>query len=291
MPTYAIGDLQGCLDPFETLLDRFSFDPASDRLWLVGDLVNRGPASLTVLRRLMALADAASLTIVLGNHDLHLLAIAAGARRQGPLDTLDAVLDAPDRDAIVEWLRDQPLAHRETLVDRATGRAVDTLMVHAGVLPTWSVDDVMARAREVEGMLRGPGWREALVRAFGNRPDTWSDALAGEERLRFIINALTRLRFCSEDGRIDFEAKDAPGVSTGAFPAPPAGYRAWFDIESRRSRDARVVVGHWSTLGLLVRDDVVALDSGCVWGGALTAIRLEDRALFQVPCPAAQAHA
>jgi bis(5'-nucleosyl)-tetraphosphatase (symmetrical) len=289
MPTYAIGDLQGCLAPFETLLDRFAFDPVHDRLWFVGDLVNRGPDSLAVLRRLMALGDA--VTVVLGNHDLHLLAVAAGARRQGPLDTLDDVLAATDLDEIVAWIRKQPLAFRAAVPDRATGRVVDTVMVHAGALPVWSVDDLMARAAEVERALRSDDWAATLKRAFGNRPDTWSETLAGEDRLRFIINALTRLRFCTPDGRIDFDAKDAPGVASGAFPAPPDGYQAWFDIPSRRSRDARVVVGHWSTLGVLVRDDVVALDSGCVWGGLLTAIRLEDRSLFQVPCPAALPHA
>jgi bis(5'-nucleosyl)-tetraphosphatase (symmetrical) len=289
MPTYAIGDLQGCIQPFETLLERFDFDPATDRLWLVGDLVNRGPASLPVLRRLMALGDA--VTIVLGNHDLHLLAVAAGARKQGRLDTLHDVLAARDLPDIVAWLRRQPLAARAAIPDRATGRVVDTLMVHAGALPVWSVDDVMARAAEVERALRADGWGDTLKHVFGNKPSAWDERLTGDDRLRFIINALTRLRFCTPEGRIDFDAKDAPGVSSGAFPPPPKGYQAWFDIPSRRSSAARVVVGHWSTLGVLVRDDVVALDSGCVWGGMLTAIRLEDRSLFQVPCPAAQPHA
>lgn len=289
MSTYAIGDLQGCLDPFESLLDRFSFDPAHDRLWLVGDLVNRGPASLAVLRRLMGLGDAVRL--VLGNHDLHLLAVAAGARKPGRLDTLDEVLAAPDLADLLEWIRHQPLAVRAGIPDGATGRLVDTLMVHAGALPVWTADDVMARAAEVERALRADDWGDMLRRAFGNEPSAWDERLAGEDRLRFIINALTRLRFCTAEGRIDFDAKDAPGVSGGAFPAPPAGYQAWFDIPSRRTRDARVVVGHWSTLGVMVRDDVVALDSGCVWGGTLTAIRLEDRSLFQVPCPTSQPHA
>ena len=298
MSTYAIGDLQGCASSFDALLDRIAFDPRIDRLWLVGDLVNRGPDSLGALRRVMAHGDAA--TVVLGNHDLHLLAVAAGVRRRGRNDTIADVLAAPDAMPLLDWLRHRPLAHRAAIADR------DVLMVHAGVLPMWSADDTMGHAAELEAALRADSWRDTLARVFGNQPDRWDEALTGDDRLRVIVNALTRLRFCSEDGRIDFDAKDAPAVaaqasvpdplpahasthaSVNAFPPPPAGFQPWFDIAGRRTRDALTIFGHWSTLGVMVRDDVIALDSGCVWGGALTAIRLEDRALFQVPCPQSQ---
>ncbi len=280
MATYAIGDIQGCHLPFDTLLDAIGFDRRVDRLWIVGDVVNRGPDSLGTLRALIALDDAA--TVVLGNHDLHLLAVSAGVRATGKRDTLDDILDAPDATALLDWLRHRPMAHRERIA------GADLLMVHAGVLPGWTADDAMARAAELEHVLRANNWKTRLATLFGNRPHRWSDKLEGDDRLRVIVNTLTRLRFCSDDDRIDFESKDAPGVGTGAFPQPPAGFGAWFDSPARRSRDTCVVCGHWSTLGLLVRDDVIALDSGCVWGGALTAVRLEDRARFQVPCRAAR---
>lgn len=278
MSTYAIGDPQGCAAALDALLERVAFDPAHDRLWVVGDLVNRGPDSAGVLRRIIALGDAA--TVVLGNHDLHLLAVHAGVRRAGKGDTLDDVLQAPDAVALIDWLRHRPLAHRETLV--AGGG--DTLMVHAGVLPGWSVDDTMRLAAELEAALRADDWRATLATLFGNEPARWSARLTGADRLRGIVNGLTRLRFCSDDDRIDFASKDAPASAGVHFPAPPDGFRAWFDIAGRRSRGTLVVFGHWSTLGLLLRDDVVALDTGCVWGGALTAVRLEDRAVFQAPC-------
>jgi bis(5'-nucleosyl)-tetraphosphatase (symmetrical) len=283
MSTYVVGDLQGCADSFEALLANFAFDPCADRVWLVGDLVNRGPDSLATLRRVIALGSAA--TVVLGNHDLHLLGVSAGVRKAGRGDTLAPVLAAPDAASLIDWLRHRPLAHRARIGAR------DVLMIHAGVLPAWSTDDTMRHAAELEAALRADDWRSTLGALFGNRPDRWDDALAGTDRLRAIVNALTRLRYCSNDGRIDFDAKDAPAAAGSNFPAPPEGYRAWFDIEGRRSRDTLVVFGHWSTLGLMVRDDVIALDSGCVWGGALTAVRLEDRMVFQVPCARAKAQA
>ena len=281
MSTYAIGDLQGCAASFDALLATIAFDPAADRIWLVGDLVNRGPDSLGALRRVMALGAAAS--VVLGNHDLHLLAVSAGVRRKGKGDTLDDILDAPDAGAILEWLRLRPLAHRETLHD-ADGRSFDTLMVHAGILPGWTAGDTIRHAGELSRALATDAWRDRLAMLFGNDPDRWDETLAGPDRLRVIVNALTRLRFCSDDGRIDFVAKDAPALAGSSFPAPPAGFKPWFDCDARARQDVLVVFGHWSTLGLLVRDDVIALDTGCVWGGALTAVRLEDRAVFQVPC-------
>ncbi len=275
MSTYVIGDLQGCAASFDTLLERCAFDARNDRVWLVGDLVNRGPDSLGVLRRVMALGDAA--TVVLGNHDLHLLAVSAGVRKPGRSDTLGALLAAPDVARLLDWLRRRPLVFRASFPGQS-----DVLMVHAGVLPGWSADDTMRLAGELEAALRADRWRETLAGLFGDKPHRWRDELVGDDRLRVIVNVLTRLRFCSQDDRLDFDAKDAPGSS-----APP-GFRAWFDFAHRRSRDTLVVFGHWSTLGVMVRDDVIGLDSGCVWGGALTAIRLEDRALFQVPCPQAQ---
>ena len=288
MSTYAIGDLQGCAQSFDALLNRIAFDARIDRLWLVGDLVNRGPDSLAVLRRVMTLGDA--VTVVLGNHDLHLLAVWAGVRKRSRNDTLDGVLAAPDATRLLNWLRHRRLAHRARFGDG------DVLMVHAGVLPSWTITDTMRHAAELEAALRVDTWRDTLAVLFGNQPDRWDDSLTGEVRLRAIINALTRLRYCSDDGRIDFESKDAPAAlvagssdaSTGAFPRPPAGFKPWFDIAGRKTRDALVVFGHWSMLGVVVRHDVIALDSGCVWGGALTAIRLEDRTLFQVSCPQSQ---
>jgi bis(5'-nucleosyl)-tetraphosphatase (symmetrical) len=276
MSTYVIGDLQGCAASFDALLATIGFDAANDRVWLVGDLVNRGPDSVGTLRRVIALGDAAS--VVLGNHDLHLLAVAAGVRRPGRSDTLDDVLGAPDRDALVDWLRTRPLAHRSTVAGR------DTLMVHGGVLPSWDADDVGA---ELQVALRADGWREAIGHLFGNDPDAWDDRLTGHRRLRGIVNVLTRLRYCSADGRIDFNAKDAPAVAGAHFPPPPHGFQPWFDIRGRRAAGTLIVFGHWSTLGLVVRDDVMALDTGCVWGGSLTAVRLEDRALFPIACPQA----
>ena len=285
MSTYAIGDLQGCAASFDALLDRVAFDPAADRVWLVGDLVNRGPDSLGTLRRVMALGTAAS--VVLGNHDLHLLAVSAGVRRKSRGDTIDDILAAPDADGLLDWLRRQPLACRETLHD-ADDCPFDALMVHAGVLPGWSADDTMRHADALSRALAADDWRTTLATLFGNVPDQWSDTLVGADRLRVIVNALTRLRYCSNDGRIDFVAKDAPAREGDSIPPPPADYRPWFDCEPRRSRGTLVVFGHWSTLGVMLRDDVIALDSGCVWGGALTAVRLEDRARFEVTCPEAQ---
>lgn len=283
MSTYVVGDLQGCARSFDELLDRVGFDARTDRVWLVGDLVNRGPDSLAVLRRVVALGDAAR--VVLGNHDLHLLAVAAGVRKPGRQDTLDGVMTAPDAGELLDWLRHQPLAHRETVTD------VDVLMVHAGVVPGWSADETLARAREVERALRADDWVDLLARVFGNQPHRWKPELEGIDRLRVIVNVLTRLRFCSADDRLDFESKDAPVDGSGAFPPPPAGYLAWFDHVERRTRGTLVVFGHWSTLGLMLREDVIGLDTGCVWGGKLTAVRLEDRTLFQVPCRQSQAHA
>jgi bis(5'-nucleosyl)-tetraphosphatase (symmetrical) len=266
MNTYAIGDLQGCYTPLVRLLDAIRFDPARDRLWLVGDLVNRGPQSVEVLRFVKGLGDAC--VTVLGNHDLHLLALAEGLAKPHRGDTLDGVLAAPDRDELLDWLRHRPLVWREG----------DCLLVHAGLLPAWTVADALRLAAEAEAVLRAPDYAHFLERMYGNEPRAWDASLTGIERLRVIVNAFTRLRYCSPAGEMEFHHKGAPGTQ-------PPGWLPWFDVPGRMSRDATVVIGHWSTLGLVNRPDLVALDTGCLWGGQLTAVRLGDRRVFQVACP------
>lgn len=264
MATYAIGDIQGCHTPFARMLDLVHFDPACDRLWIVGDLVNRGPESLRVLRALRDLGDAA--VVVLGNHDLYLLMIAAGLKRRLGDDTLYQVLEAPDRDELLHWLARRPLIHV----------AGDHVLVHAGLLPGWTVTRARALAQEVSDTLAGPKARDFLLQLAGNRPERWSDKLKGWDRLRVIVNALTRLRFCSADGRMDLSAKGAPHKA-------PAGMMPWFRVPDRFSRTHTIVCGHWSALGFYREPGLIALDSGCVWGGKLTALRIEDDAVFQVP--------
>ncbi len=265
----AVGDLQGCLPSFEALLREVEAASGPVRLWLTGDLVNRGPASLASLR--WAADNEARLVTVLGNHDLHLLALACGVRRAHRDDTAAEILDAPDRDDLLDWLRRRPLAHLQD----------NHLLVHAGVLPAWSARRTVELAGEVEAQLRGPRWHEFLATMYGNRPARWDDHLTGADRLRVIVNALTRLRFCRPDGEMDFDTKD------GATGGPP-GFMPWFDIPGRASADATVVFGHWSTLGLKLDERLIGLDTGCVWGGHLSAVRLADRALFQVACPQAR---
>jgi bis(5'-nucleosyl)-tetraphosphatase (symmetrical) len=264
MAHYAIGDIQGCHAELCQLLDAIGFSRAVDRLWLVGDLVNRGPGSLAVLREVVALGDAA--VTVLGNHDFHLLTIAAGHRKPHRGDTLDAILAAPDRDELVDWLARRPLVVQED----------DRLLVHAGLLPQWTPAFALALSREVESVLAGERRIEFLGALYGDLPALWRDDLAGDDRLRAIVNACTRLRFCTSDGRIEFREK------RGARHAPE-GYRAWFLHESRESAGVTVVCGHWSTQELLLAPNVLMLDSGCLWGGPLTAIRLSDRRVHQVP--------
>ena len=277
MSLYLIGDLQGCDTPLGRLLDKIDFSPSRDTLYLLGDLVNRGPESAAVLRRLMRLGSAAR--CLLGNHDMHLLAVAYGIRPPHRHDTLDEVLQAHDRVAMLDWLRQQNLALRETIAGQ------DFLMVHAGVLPQWSAECTVALAQELETVLRSADIEDFLREMYGNMPDRWSDSLAGNERLRVVINALTRLRFCTADGQMEFKAKEGAG---GA----PEGYMPWFDVPGRESGSVTVAFGHWSTLGWLDRDDVVCLDTGCVWGGPLSALRVGsargEQSLIQVPCPQAQ---
>ncbi len=272
MAVYLIGDVQGCDEALERLLQTVDFSASRDTLYLLGDLVNRGPDSVAVLRRLMALDGAAH--CVLGNHDLHALALAAGVRAPGRMDTLQALLQAPDQDVLLAWLRQQAMALQ----------AHGVLMVHAGVLPQWSAADTLARATELESVLRGPGWQDFLHQMYGNQPARWDNALQGPARLRVIVNALTRLRFCAADGTMEFDTKE------GADAAPP-GCMPWFDVPGRRTAGDVVAFGHWSTLGWLDRRDVIALDSGCVWGGCLSALRLQPQGaheLLQVRCPQTQ---
>ena len=284
MSLYLIGDVQGCDDALQRLLDEISFSPSRDTLYLLGDLVNRGPQSATVLRRLMGYGNAAQ--AVLGNHDLHLLALAAGVRQPSRSDTLDEILQASDREAMLEWLRWQRMA----MLEQIDGHTL--LLVHAGVLPSWSAQQTVALAGEVETILRGPQLGDFLRQMYGNEPARWSDALTGAERLRVIVNALTRMRFCDANGRMDHESKE------GAASAP-AGYMPWFEVPGRRTADITVAFGHWSMLGWLGRSDVLSLDTGCVWGGCLSALRvggagpsdssqLLKQELIQVQCVQAQ---
>jgi bis(5'-nucleosyl)-tetraphosphatase (symmetrical) len=271
MATYAVGDIQGCFNSLERLLDKCSFNPAVDRLWLVGDLVNRGPKSLETLRFVKQLGTAA--LTVLGNHDLYLLMVAEGAvKGRGKDDTLQPILDAADCDELLDWLRHQPLCHVEG----------NHCMVHAGLLPQWTPAKARQLAREVESALQGRKYRKFIANMWGSKPNCWSDDLAGWPRLRVIVNAMTRMRFCSPDGVMDFNAK---GETSNA----PPGYLPWFEVPGRRSADTVLVTGHWSALGLKVSDNLLALDSGCLWGGHLSAMRLEDRCLFQVDCAAGEA--
>ena len=277
MALYCIGDIQGCDSALERLLDVIGFSASRDTVYLLGDLVNRGPDSATVLRRCVA-ADGA-LRCLLGNHDLHLLATAYGVRTPSRRDTLSSVLEAPDRDALLDWLRQQPLVRQHTLAGESL------LMVHAGVLPAWSLEDTLALGDEVHAVLRGPNLLEFLQQMYGNTPDHWSNALTGTERLRAIVNALTRLRFCTPQGVMDFSSSDSAD-------APPSGMLPWFDVPGRRTEGTLVAFGHWSTLGWLERPDLLGLDTGCVWGGCLSAVRfgatLAEREQLQVPCDQAQ---
>lgn len=255
MSLYLIGDVQGCDEALGRLLDAVGFSPSRDRLVVLGDLVNRGPASLAALRRIMALGHSAQ--TLLGNHDLHLLATAHGVRKPHRNDTLGEILAAPDRDALLDWLRQRPLA----LMERGW------LLVHAGVLPQWSATDALELAHEVETVLQGPDWVDFLHRMYGNKPARWVPTLEGADRLRLIVNAFTRLRFCTPEGEMEFDTKSAAAT-------PPEGHLPWYAVPGRRTADVPVAFGHWSTLGRLREPNLLALDTGCVWGGCLTAARI-----------------
>ncbi len=258
MATYAIGDVQGCDDELGELLERIHFNADRDRLWFVGDLVNRGPRSLEVLRRVRALD--ANAVVVLGNHDLHLLAVARSKKRRlKGGDTLQPVLEARDRDALLDWLQARPLFHH----DEEAGIA----MVHAGLAPQWTIAQAAQLAAEVEAALASDA-DSLYEHMYGDQPDRWSESLKGYDRLRFIVNCMTRLRYCTKDGRIDLKVKGAPGEVKAPF-------LPWFDAPARASRDVPIVCGHWSTLGLHLKSNVRAIDTGCVWGGSLCALRLD----------------
>jgi len=265
MATYAIGDIQGCFASLQQLLKHIHFDQTKDRLWLVGDLVNRGHHSLETLRFVKGLGKAA--ITVLGNHDLHLLMLAEGHSKNQRGDTLDDILQAPDRIELLDWLRHQPLMHSEG----------SYVMVHAGLLPDWTVEKALTLAREVEASLQSDIYRECLANMWGNEPANWSDDLTGWARTRSIVNAMTRMRFCTAEGVMEFRTK-------GEVSDTPEGYQPWFEIADRKSADSLLITGHWSALGLRNTSNHLALDTGCLWGGKLTAVRLSDKAVFQVDC-------
>ncbi|MBW5803229.1 symmetrical bis(5'-nucleosyl)-tetraphosphatase [Burkholderia sp. COPS] len=266
----AIGDIQGCHSALQSLLDKLS-PPADTPLWIAGDVVNRGPGSLAALRAVGDLGPRA--TVVLGNHDLHLLAVSAGLRTERPGDTIGEILDAPDADALLDWVRHRPFVHAEN----------GMLLVHAGVLPQWDTTLVLELADELQRALRAPDWRDTLQQLYGNEPNQWSPNLKKRDRMRVAFNAFTRVRFCTPDGAMEFKANGGPDS------APP-GYLPWFDVPGRRTEDVTVVFGHWAALGLMLRENVVALDSGCVWGNQLSAVRLAadpaQRTVTQVQCEA-----
>ncbi|MGZ3184501.1 MAG: symmetrical bis(5'-nucleosyl)-tetraphosphatase [Telluria sp.] len=272
MKTYAIGDLQGCAHEAGLLLERIWEDAGPQhRIYFVGDLVNRGPASLAALRRMKELQELepSRFEALLGNHDLHLLAVYAGAQQRSASDTLDEILDAPDCAELMAWLRARPLMLQVN----------GCLLVHAGVAPQWDAAQALALAHEVEQALRGPAWTDFLHEMYGNDPARWNDALEGAARLRCIVNACTRMRLCAPDGTMDFKVKESAGAPPGS------GLLPWFDLPDRRTAGTTVVFGHWSALGLVQRPDLIGLDSGCVWGGKLTAVCLDDRTVLQVDCP------
>ncbi len=267
MADYAIGDLQGCFATLQALLKKLRFNARVDRLYFVGDIVNRGTGSLECLRFVRNLGDSARM--VLGNHDLHLLAVAEGFAKAGKLDTLEPILTAPDAADLLDWLRRQPLLIVEP----------SFAMVHAGLLPEWTWQQAKAAAAEVEAKLRGPRYRDLLAHMYGNEPAAWRDGLKGFDRLRIIINAMTRMRTLDDAGRMDLRYKGETGDL-------PEGARPWFEAASKRRSDRTIIAGHWSALGLHRSPRFIGLDSGCVWGRELTALRLGDRKVFQAACEA-----
>ncbi|HEX7046717.1 MAG TPA: symmetrical bis(5'-nucleosyl)-tetraphosphatase [Gammaproteobacteria bacterium] len=269
MAVFAIGDVQGCFDELQRLLDKLNFDPDKDRLWFTGDLVNRGPKSLETLRFVRDLGDGA--ISVLGNHDLHLLAVAEGFQAERPRDTMRTVLDAPDASELLNWLRHRPLAHYDA--------ALGYLLVHGGLPPEWNLDAALDAAREVESELRGANYRDLLRDMYGNEPARWSEDLAGTERRRYIINAFTRIRYCTADGQLDFTHKGPPG-------SQPPDLLPWFSVPGRENAELDVLFGHWSTLRDSKTPRAFALDTGCLWGGKLTALRIdgEERLRVSVGC-------
>ena len=268
MATYAIGDLQGCLTPLVQLLEQINYHPEQDKLWFAGDLINRGEESLETLRFIKSLGSNA--TVVLGNHDLHLLAVSHGYGKLKRGDTLAEILTAGDRDDLMDWLRNQPLFHYD--------EQLNTVMTHAGIPPCWDLKQTQALAQEVEDKLKSDSVDEFFAAMYGNKPDQWSDKLTGLDRLRTITNYLTRMRFCDENSKLDLESKE--GINTAT-----KGYAPWFNYLTKVPEDCHIVFGHWAALeGKTQKERIHALDTGCVWGGSLTALRLEDRQRFSTPC-------
>lgn len=277
MTTYCIGDVQGCDSDLQHLLDKIGYSASKDTVYLVGDLVNRGPQSRKVIERCMQ--NEGSILALLGNHDLHLIARSYGSRKGGRRDTLDDILTAPDCKKLIDWLRNQPLMRLTHIGDTPLA------MVHAGLVPQWSIAQALSLADEVHAMLRSADCAAFMLSMYGNQPDHWSDDLQGDERLRAIINAMSRLRFCTAQGRMDFESSESAEHA-------PAGLMPWFEVPDRASADTTIAFGHWSTLGLQDRNNILALDTGCVWGGQLTAVRfgrtVTDHEFIQVQCAGAQ---
>ncbi len=271
MATYAIGDIQGCLNELQRLLEHIRFDPAGDRLWFVGDLVNRGPNSRGVLRFIKDLGDCA--ITVLGNHDLHLLAVAEGHMKYARHDNLQDVIEAEDSAELLHWLRHLPLMHHD--------EQLSISMIHAGLPPQWDLATAQAGAKEVEAVLQGTDYVNFLEHMYGNLPDTWDGNLQGIDRLRFITNSFSRLRYCNIQGQMALDEK-------GPLGSQPENYYPWFEIKDRLSRDNTIIFGHWSSLGFVDSNNVYGLDTGCLWGDSLTALRLEDRQTFSIDCPGAR---
>lgn len=267
MATYAIGDIQGCFEPFQALLEQIQFDPSKDRLWLTGDLINRGPGSLQTLRYVRALGDRA--VTVLGNHECHFLAVAQGHKRPHRSDSFHDILDAPDRDELIDWIRQQPFFYHDAELGYG--------MLHAGVPPQWDVATIKARAAELSAALQDHRFDGFMADMYGNQPNRWSDDLEGHDRLRFIINCFTRMRFCSPKGKLDLKQK-------GPLGSQPEPLLPWFQAPNRQSKALPIIFGHWSQLGLYRGDNVVCLDSGCLWGGQMSALHLETGAVHQRSC-------
>lgn len=267
MSVYAIGDVQGCYDPLMALLDKLKFDPNQDQLWFTGDIVNRGPDSLKTIRFIKNLPHC---VCVLGNHDLHLLALAYGDAEAHKKDTLQAILEAPDRDELLTWLRHRPLLHHDPVLNFT--------MVHAGVPPQWNLTQAKIHAREVEFTLQGTNYQSYFCHMYGNKPKLWNDTLSGYDRLRYITNAFTRMRYCNQEGKLKLKYKGTPGTQ-------PKGLIPWYLHPNRLTFGNRIVCGHWATLSVMSAYNVYALDSGCIWGGALTALKLgEDPQHFETSC-------
>ena len=271
MAIFAIGDVQGCFDELIALVEKISFDPAADQLWFVGDIVNRGPCSLETLRWIKELGDAA--ITVLGNHDLYLLAAHAGIKNIEPSRSFHPILQANDVDELIHWLRHRPLMHYDA--------SLNTAMVHAGLLPQWKIYQSLSLANEVENVLRADNYIDFMDNMYGDTPNLWDASLTGWSRLRIITNSFTRLRYCTEEGVMNFSHKGPPGTQ-------PPKMRPWYEISARNSQDTTVVFGHWSTLGYKNKHNVIATDTGCLWGGNLTAVRVDHtkKTVFQIDCEA-----